>query len=463
MTSPASTSGEDCGHLRRGAAVRPGGLLPQPSLGGLRPDRAGASTTLKARGAVGVLVVWQPLREALTPFAAHGATPELRGDAPERRAGRSFRGADQQRAPFDSLLREAGRTETVTDLIAGLDRGTPRSFDLGLCARASGAEQPAPGSLLGQRGRGILPGRSGVADAGRGGDLRRPPGPHGHRPAGEGRLDLQRRLGRRGRAWRACWRPHGPSPCSRSHRRARSSSSSSPPRSGGCWARSGTPRTRPFRPRGSSPTSTSTAAYPIYPLKDVVALGVDQSSLGADVDRAAKALGLQVSPDPEPDEAYFVRSDNYSFVKQGIPAAQTMSGTAGLTRGAEEGLGRVLGQPLPPAPGRVRARSGLEALRRPHPVQLPARAVGGPVAEAARPGMHDSWFRRFPEPKPAGDLLTLSSVALESGRESAEAVGDRGAAAAVPGATSVRTPSTSTGSPFTTTVAMPSGYRFGRS
>ena len=31
-------------------------------------------------------------------------------------------------------------------------------------------------------------------------------------------------------------------------------------------------------------------------------------------------MNLQVSPDPLPDEVYFVRSDQYSFIKQGVPA-----------------------------------------------------------------------------------------------------------------------------------------------
>jgi Zn-dependent M28 family amino/carboxypeptidase len=35
---------------------------------------------------------------------------------------------------------------------------------------------------------------------------------------------------------------------------------------------------------------------------------------------AAKTLGLEVQQDPEPDENRFVRSDQYSFVLNGIPA-----------------------------------------------------------------------------------------------------------------------------------------------
>jgi Zn-dependent M28 family amino/carboxypeptidase len=31
-------------------------------------------------------------------------------------------------------------------------------------------------------------------------------------------------------------------------------------------------------------------------------------------------MGLTVSPDPLPEEVYFVRSDQYSFILQGVPA-----------------------------------------------------------------------------------------------------------------------------------------------
>lgn len=56
------------------------------------------------------------------------------------------------------------------------------------------------------------------------------------------------------------------------------------------------------------------------PVHDVVALGAEHSSLGALVVAAAGKLGLQTSPDPEPKQNHFVRSDQYSFVRQGIPS-----------------------------------------------------------------------------------------------------------------------------------------------
>ena len=58
----------------------------------------------------------------------------------------------------------------------------------------------------------------------------------------------------------------------------------------------------------------------LTPVTDVVALGADHSDLGDIVARAAKSAGVTMSPDPYPDEANFVRSDQYPFVRRGIPS-----------------------------------------------------------------------------------------------------------------------------------------------
>lgn len=58
----------------------------------------------------------------------------------------------------------------------------------------------------------------------------------------------------------------------------------------------------------------------IAPLLSVVPLGARHSSLAQPVDEAARYIGLTVEEDPEPDQNRFIRSDQYSFVAQGIPA-----------------------------------------------------------------------------------------------------------------------------------------------
>jgi Zn-dependent M28 family amino/carboxypeptidase len=54
--------------------------------------------------------------------------------------------------------------------------------------------------------------------------------------------------------------------------------------------------------------------------KDIVAFGSENSSLDAIVKRAVAAEGYTISPDPMPEQNIFVRSDQYSFVKRGIPS-----------------------------------------------------------------------------------------------------------------------------------------------
>ncbi|WP_426490865.1 M28 family peptidase [Hymenobacter sp. 102] len=58
----------------------------------------------------------------------------------------------------------------------------------------------------------------------------------------------------------------------------------------------------------------------IAPLLSVVPLGAQHSTLAQPVAMAARHLGLMVEDDPEPEQNRFIRSDQYSFVAQGIPA-----------------------------------------------------------------------------------------------------------------------------------------------
>ncbi len=58
----------------------------------------------------------------------------------------------------------------------------------------------------------------------------------------------------------------------------------------------------------------------IFPLADIVAFGAEHSSLGAVADAAVAAEGFVLTPDPVPEEGLFRRSDQYSFVRKGIPA-----------------------------------------------------------------------------------------------------------------------------------------------
>ena len=56
------------------------------------------------------------------------------------------------------------------------------------------------------------------------------------------------------------------------------------------------------------------------PLASLVAFGAEHSSLGSLTAAAAAAHGLGLVPDPMPEEVVFVRSDQYSFVREGVPS-----------------------------------------------------------------------------------------------------------------------------------------------
>ncbi len=61
---------------------------------------------------------------------------------------------------------------------------------------------------------------------------------------------------------------------------------------------------------------------PTFPAatRDVIAWGAEHSTLGPLTEAVARTRGFTVSPDPWPEETIFVRSDQYPFVRAGVPA-----------------------------------------------------------------------------------------------------------------------------------------------
>jgi Zn-dependent M28 family amino/carboxypeptidase len=59
---------------------------------------------------------------------------------------------------------------------------------------------------------------------------------------------------------------------------------------------------------------------PLYPLKVIEVQGLAESSLGESVRVAAKTQGVDVQTDREPEQNRFIRSDQYSFIRRGIPS-----------------------------------------------------------------------------------------------------------------------------------------------
>jgi Zn-dependent M28 family amino/carboxypeptidase len=59
---------------------------------------------------------------------------------------------------------------------------------------------------------------------------------------------------------------------------------------------------------------------PLFALKFIEVQGLAESTLGDDITAVAKAAGVQVQADKEPDQNRFIRSDQYSFIRNGVPA-----------------------------------------------------------------------------------------------------------------------------------------------
>jgi hypothetical protein len=74
----------------------------------------------------------------------------------------------------------------------------------------------------------------------------------------------------------------------------------------------------------------------LRPLTRVIPIGGEHTSFGPLVERAAKLAGMETGPDPLPAEVVFVRSDQFSFIKQGVPAIFPVSGNDGSAEGLNE-------------------------------------------------------------------------------------------------------------------------------
>lgn len=67
-------------------------------------------------------------------------------------------------------------------------------------------------------------------------------------------------------------------------------------------------------------------AFPFYDFRDVIAFGAEQSEIARHLTDATAELGLTVAPDPFPEESIFTRSDQYSFMRRGIPGVFLYNG-----------------------------------------------------------------------------------------------------------------------------------------
>ncbi len=72
-----------------------------------------------------------------------------------------------------------------------------------------------------------------------------------------------------------------------------------------------------------------------HPIADVQGLGVEHSSLQGPLAQAAAITGLALTSDPRPELVRFIRSDQFSFVKAGVPALNLKPGTASSDPGVD--------------------------------------------------------------------------------------------------------------------------------
>jgi Peptidase family M28 len=132
---------------------------------------------------------------------------------------------------------------------------------------------------------------------------------------------------------------------------------------------------------------------PLFPLKSLAVMGLDESTLGADIRAVAAGAGVDVRPDPEPQRNLFIRSDQYNFIRDGIPA---LTFKFGYEKGSPE-------EKLAKDWLRERYHAPSDDLNQ--PVNKPAAAqynrimvdLGMRVADAStRPHWNaDSFFKRF--------------------------------------------------------------------
>jgi Zn-dependent M28 family amino/carboxypeptidase len=59
---------------------------------------------------------------------------------------------------------------------------------------------------------------------------------------------------------------------------------------------------------------------PIIPLQTVTVYGISESDLGEWAAKVAKQHGIEAQDDPRPQRNIFIRSDQYSFIRKGVPA-----------------------------------------------------------------------------------------------------------------------------------------------
>jgi len=134
---------------------------------------------------------------------------------------------------------------------------------------------------------------------------------------------------------------------------------------------------------------------PLFPLRILTVYGLAESDLGREVRAVAEPMGIQIQADQEPQRNIFIRSDQYSFIRQGVPSLMFK---VGFEKGTpEEATAKKWLQERYHAPSDdihqpvdLKAAADFDTV-----VMALAEAVAN---QTARPRWNDnSFFRRFAE------------------------------------------------------------------
>ena len=135
---------------------------------------------------------------------------------------------------------------------------------------------------------------------------------------------------------------------------------------------------------------------PLYSLKVIEVQGLAESSSASRAGAAARTMGVDVQTDREPEQNRFIRSDQHSFIRKGVPA---LAQVRLRIRSPEETIRRTWVRDIYHQPGDDLTQ----------PVNLEAAATFNRVimtllqrvaSDTARPTWNaDSFFKRFAAPR----------------------------------------------------------------
>jgi Zn-dependent M28 family amino/carboxypeptidase len=164
------------------------------------------------------------------------------------------------------------------------------------------------------------------------------------------------------------------------------------------------------------------AEHPLYPLartaadinmdglntlgltRDIVSIGLGNSTLDEVVEAVAREQGRVVKPDQEPEKGFFYRSDHFNFAKQGVPAFDPDEGVDYI--GKPEGWGL-----------QMRQKYTQEDYHKPSDVIKPYWDLSGAVQDCQLfflVGYHVANDPKIPEWKPKAEFKAKRDASLRA-------------------------------------------------